>query len=737
MRKLRKNIHILLEFLCSSECRIWLRMAGKPVAVIATLAVMLWLGAWFDMQIAQHIAHAETNEISEIQALACPAGTEQNGALCYPPCQDGFVGDGPVCYKKCPANYVLDTGLCINGAHVYFTESYGRGAGVPMICATNQEGQGGLCYPRCNSTHYGVGPVCWERCKAGFADHGATCFNNLFNWYFKNTYGRGAGLPLSACPLGLERNGALCYPRCRTGFIGNGPLCLKKCPEGYTLDSGMCIKSAHIYFTDSYGRGAGEVMNSVPEARDETVQTPKDTPVQLQMKHIDLNDDTTKPVIVVQAFSHGRLDDVTYTPNAGFEGVDTMLWKTSDGKHESNVAIATVRVGNIDPNAAPVALDRTVAVTEDTPLRIDVLCTDADNDELFYQLLEKPQHGEYQWIPPNTVIYTPTLNFVGTDSFTFRSHDGQDFSNVSTITLTVAAVNDAPIVVSSLITTTRNNNAAVVLSASDVESDTITYTLVTSPTHGTLRGVIPNLVYIPQPNFVGDDSFQFQARDVHGAATMATANISVLAANNVPLAEGLVLSTTQESAVAVNFAASDADGDELTYRIVTSPTHGALTGAGTDWVYVPNANFVGTETFTFTANDGQEDAPPATVTIDVAAAPNVATLAGIIFEDKNGNGQPDNGEPGAGGLRITLTSSNAQSAAASTQFVTFSDAAGLWQIEAVPFGQYTLRIEAASGVQIAAPLEQTITIDQRGVEQLQPAGVTVTGRSLFLALVTK
>ncbi len=112
---------------------------------------------------------------------------------------------------------------------------------------------------------------------------------------------------------------------------------------------------------------------------------------------------------------------------------------------------------------APVALDRTLTVTEETPITLDVLCTDSDNDDVFYQLLEKPKHGAYEWIPPNTVIYTPTVDFVGTDSFTFRSHDGQNSSNVSTITLTVNAVNDAPVIPTQPISTTRNSNATVKL----------------------------------------------------------------------------------------------------------------------------------------------------------------------------------------------------------------------------------------------------------------------------------
>lgn len=54
---------------------------------------------------------------------------------------------------------------------------------------------------------------------------------------------------------------------------------------------------------------------------------------------------------------------------------------------------------------------------------------------------------------PDHVIYTPTVDFVGTDSFTFRAYDGQDFSQTSTVTLTVAAVNDAPLALAQMITT--------------------------------------------------------------------------------------------------------------------------------------------------------------------------------------------------------------------------------------------------------------------------------------------
>ncbi|MFN8486485.1 MAG: Ig-like domain-containing protein [Caldilineaceae bacterium] len=727
MQQLLSITWMFIEFLFSSECRIWLRMALKPVAVFGVFCVLCWVGG----KLEPHVAHAATN------TLACPVGLEQNGQLCYPQCKDGFYGDGPICVKPCPTDYKDDIALCRKDAQVVAKASYGRGAGSPMTCAANQEGQGGLCYPKCAATHYGVGPVCWERCKAGYADHGATCYRGIFDWYFKNTYGRGAGVGVSACAAGMERNGSLCYPKCTAGYYGAGPVCFQFCPSDYKDDGAVCRKDAIVIPKETYPRGAGVVLNTVPEALDATFQTAKNTPVTLSFEHNDFDDDQSLPTTIVEQPSHGTYDGERYIPSQNFEGADRLLWKVNDGKNDSNVAVLTLLVGNVPANTAPVALDRTINVTEDTPLSITVTCTDAENNDLLYQLLDKPQHGVYQWAPPNTVIYTPTLNFVGADSFTFRSHDGQAFSNVSTITLKVVAVNDAPLAQAQTISTTRNSNVAITLAATDAESDPITYTVVSSPTHGLLSGQAPSLLYTPSPNFTGSDSFQFKASDPQGAATVATIHITVQPTNTAPVATALVLTTSEESAVSLNLGGSDADNDPLTYTIVTTPTHGVLTGEGADWVYTPKAGFTGVETFTFKANDGQVDSAAAPVTINVTPTPLEASVGGLVYEDLNSNGLPDGNDRGVGGLLVTLTSNNVQAAGVKTVFTTQTDEIGTWRLDNVPRGQYTLQITSSGSVKVSAPIQTRLLVDQRGVQQLQPNSVTVTSRSLFLPLAVK
>lgn len=64
---------------------------------------------------------------------------------------------------------------------------------------------------------------------------------------FVSVVGRGAGKPLSTCPLGKEQSGLLCYPPCRNNYHSAGPVCLEKCSSGFTDGGVMCIHS--------YGKG--------------------------------------------------------------------------------------------------------------------------------------------------------------------------------------------------------------------------------------------------------------------------------------------------------------------------------------------------------------------------------------------------------------------------------------------------------------------------------------------------
>ena len=64
---------------------------------------------------------------------------------------------------------------------------------------------------------------------------------------WKESYGRGAGIPLFTCPNGTEANGALCYKQCRSGYAGNGPVCWEICKIGFTDYGLLCYRSEFVY----------------------------------------------------------------------------------------------------------------------------------------------------------------------------------------------------------------------------------------------------------------------------------------------------------------------------------------------------------------------------------------------------------------------------------------------------------------------------------------------------------
>jgi hypothetical protein len=125
----------------------------------------------------------------------------------------------------------------------------------------------------------------------------------------------------------------------------------------------------------------------------------------------------------------------TYTPNADFNGTDSFTFIANDGTTNSNVATVALTVNPL--NDAPVAQDGAAVGDEDTVIAGALVANDPDNDPLSFALVDQAANGTVVVNADGSFTYTPDADFNGTDSFTFRAHDGQDFSNVASIALTV------------------------------------------------------------------------------------------------------------------------------------------------------------------------------------------------------------------------------------------------------------------------------------------------------------
>jgi len=106
------------------------------------------------------------------------------------------------------------------------------------------------------------------------------------------------------------------------------------------------------------------------------------------------------------------------------------------------------------------------------------------------------------------------------------------------------------------------------------------------------------------------------------------------AANQPPVAQDQTVSTNQDTPLAITLAATDPEGDTLTYGVVANPSHGSLSGTAPNLTYTPDSGYTGPDSFTFKANDGQSDSNVATVgiTVEQAASPNQPPVLGTLSD---------------------------------------------------------------------------------------------------------
>ncbi|MEI7899021.1 MAG: Ig-like domain-containing protein [bacterium] len=360
-------------------------------------------------------------------------------------------------------------------------------------------------------------------------------------------------------------------------------------------------------------------VNDAPVAYGQSVSLPQNVASKIWLVGDDVEGSTLTYTSVTQP-AHGTVSNgskVTYTPAANFSGPDSFTFKCNDGSLDSNVATVTVTITG-GSNQAPVANAQSVSTAEDVAKAIALAAADGNGDPLNYAIVTQPAHGALSGTAPS-VTYTPAANYSGPDSFTFKANDGSVDSAPAAVTITVTAVNDAPVAIAQSVSTTKNTAKAITLAATDADGNALTCAAVTLPAHGTLSGTAPNVTYTPATNYTGPDSFTFKANDGALDSVPAAVTITVTVVNDAPVAIAQSVSTVEDTVQAITLAATDADGNPLTYATVTQPAHGTLSGTVPHVTYTPAANYAGPDSFTFKANDGLADSAPAAVTITVTA----------------------------------------------------------------------------------------------------------------------
>ncbi len=351
-------------------------------------------------------------------------------------------------------------------------------------------------------------------------------------------------------------------------------------------------------------------------------------------------------------------DETTSPPNAASQGVGAtvgirdlngqsnnrnLLWSHNQAVITNGQNILFSR-----PNTLPTAVNDVAATAEDTPVTISVLGndSDADGNPLTVTAATQGARSAVTINPDSTVRFAPATNYNGMDSFTYTISDGQGGTAMATVTVTVTPVNDRPVASPDAYTVDEDllltvPAPGVLANDSDVDGDLLVAMLVAGPTHGTLAfNTNGSFLYRPNTNFNGTDSFVCKASDGSLNSSNATVTITVNPVNDPPVAGRDYSDAHQEIPLTLTNAALlsndfDVEGDilEITNVSATTTSGGSVNWSGNSITYTPPPDFTGTDTFTYTVNDGHGGVDTGTVEITVRPPLEVISIARLA----NGN----------------------------------------------------------------------------------------------------
>jgi len=368
-------------------------------------------------------------------------------------------------------------------------------------------------------------------------------------------------------------------------------------------------------------------VNDPPMAQDDSKSVAEDTSLTIDVLANDSDPDGDS--ITVQSVTqpgNGTATnagvDVSYLPHPNFHGIDTFTYTIADGHGGTSIAQVTVAVAAV--NDAPIALDDNATTHEDTTVNINVLLNDSDpdGDNLIIQSVTRAENGS---VTNNgfDVIYSPAIEFNGTDSFTYTISDGNGGTSTSTVTVAVTAVNDPPVAQDDSNATDEGIPVIidVLFNDFDADGDDLVVQSVTQPGNGSATNNGTDILYTPASEFNGIDSFTYTISDGNGETATATVTLAVAAVNDPPVAADDSGATDEGSPTVIDVLANDSDPDDdsLVIQSVTQPENGSVANNGSEVIYTPASDFNGVDSFAYTISDGTGETATATVTMTVAA----------------------------------------------------------------------------------------------------------------------
>ncbi|OFW80269.1 MAG: hypothetical protein A2887_06025 [Alphaproteobacteria bacterium RIFCSPLOWO2_01_FULL_40_26] len=342
---------------------------------------------------------------------------------------------------------------------------------------------------------------------------------------------------------------------------------------------------------------------------------------------------------------------IEYNPNSNFNGSDSLVYEISDGN--GGVVDKTLNIEVNSVNDTPDASDIQISTNEDNAVAIDVLASssDADSDQLSVAGIYGVTSGVANMVD-GKILYTPDANYNGVASFNYVISDGNGGLNTKTVSVTVNAINDAPIANVSDASTNEDANTTidVLSSASDADGDSLTLSLVGSPANGVAKIVdvvatdsdgnsvtIKKIEYNPNANFNGSDSLVYSLSDGKGGIVTKTLNITVNSINDAPVTANDTISLNEDNSVKISALANDSDIEDSSFEknniaIIAAALHGTvILNDDLTFTYNPDSNYFGTDSFSYQVKDKDGSfSNTANVYLNIASVNDAVAIDGVV-----------------------------------------------------------------------------------------------------------
>ena len=434
----------------------------------------------------------------------------------------------------------------------------------------------------------------------------------------------------------------------------------------------------------------------------------------------------------------------------------TVILTVTDNSGGQAQAMTVIKVTDGQP---PLAINSSLTTDQDKAVTGTLSASDPEGSPLTFMVTKAASLGmaTITDAAKGVFTYVPKPGVYGADSFSFKANDGTFDSNEAVVSISIRKINSAPMATDQTLPVMEDKTANGTLTATDADSDPMTFSLVTSPIHGTatiVDSATGAFIYTPSANATGSDSFTFKVSDGTLDSGLATVSVAIAPVNDAPTAAALSLSATEDLVASGKLSGADLDGEALTYSIVTNGAKGkavitdATTGAFT---YAPSANSNGSDSFTFTVNDGTLDSGLATVSVAIAPVNDAPTATGLSLwatEDMVAAGRLPGSDLDGDPLTFSIITNGTKGKAvvtdATTGAFTYTPSAnsngqdsfvyrvsdGVWLAEAT----VTVAIAPANDAPTAANLSLSATEDLVASGKL--SGADLDGNALTYSIVT-